>query len=100
MAEVEISSSLDTHRLSSFLDIDVPDLQSVVDSANEGFIFVLQQVLVKAQEYEEISNAKAILEIDYGMIDLKKTRLTGRTSGSYIKCQSDKYEGTASEISR
>lgn len=67
MAEVEITSSIDTERLSSFLDIDVPDLQSILDSATEGIAFLLQQVQVKAAEYEQINNAKELLEVNYGM---------------------------------
>lgn len=64
MAEVE--SALDSQRLSSFLDIDTPDLQVILDAAADGVLFLLKQVLVKASEYEEISNAKALLEVKYG----------------------------------
>jgi hypothetical protein len=67
MADVESSHSIDTQRLSSFLGIDPPDLQSILDSAAEGVVFLLQQVQVKATEYEEISNAKALLEVNYGI---------------------------------
>ena len=66
MAEVESTSSIDTARLSSFLDIDVPDLQNILDSATEGIAFLLQQVQVKAGEYEQINNAKELLEVNYG----------------------------------
>jgi hypothetical protein len=64
MAEVE--SVIDTQRLSSFLDVDAPDLQNILDSAAEGVALLLRQVQVKASEYEEISNAKALLEVKYG----------------------------------
>jgi hypothetical protein len=67
MAEVESVSSIDTERLSSFLDIDAPDLQSILDSATDGIAFLLQQVQVKATEFEQISNAKALLEVNYGI---------------------------------
>jgi hypothetical protein len=66
MAVVEASHSIDTDRLSSFLDIDGPDLQSIIDSAADGVVFLLQQVQVKAMIFEEISNAKQKLEVDYG----------------------------------
>jgi hypothetical protein len=72
MAEVE--SALDTQRLSSFLDMEAPDLQNIIDSAAEGVVFLLRLVQVKASEYEEISNAKALLEVNYG------------TSGSWKGC--------------
>lgn len=64
MAEVE--PALDTQRLSSFLDMEAPDLQNIIDSAAEGLVFLLRLVQVKASEYEDISNAKALLEINYG----------------------------------
>ena len=67
MAEVESATSIDTERLSSFLDIDAPDLQTILDSATEGIAFLLQQVQVKATEFEQISNAKALLEVNYGL---------------------------------
>lgn len=67
MAEVESSHGIDTQRLSSFLDIDTPDLQSILDSAAEGVVFLLHQVQAKATAYEEISNAKALLEVNYGI---------------------------------
>jgi hypothetical protein len=66
MAVVGSSHAIDTDRLSSFLDIDAPDLQSILDSAAEGVVFLLQQVQIKAKEYEEIGNAKALLEVNYG----------------------------------
>ena len=67
MATVESSHVVDTQRLSSFLDIDVPDLEAILNSAAEGVVFLLQQVQVKASEYEEMSNAKALLEIHHGI---------------------------------
>ena len=59
--------TIDTDRLSSFLDIDTPDLQSIVDSAAEGVIFLLQQIQLKAKEYEEITHAKDELEVTFGI---------------------------------
>jgi hypothetical protein len=67
MAAVEPSHVVDTQRLSSFLDIDGPDLEAILNSAADGVVFLLQQVQVKVNEYEEISNAKALLEINYGI---------------------------------
>jgi hypothetical protein len=67
MAEVESATSIDTERLSSFLDIDASDLQTILNSATEGIAFLLQQVQVKATEFEQISNAKALLEVNYGL---------------------------------
>ena len=67
MAEVEITSSIDTERLSSFLDIDVLDLQGILDSATADIAFLLQQVQVKAGEFEQINNAKELLEVSYGI---------------------------------
>jgi len=67
MADVESSHGIDTQHLSSFLDIDPPDLQSILNSAAEGVVFLLQQVQAKVTEYEEISNAKALLEVNYGI---------------------------------
>lgn len=64
MAEVE--SAIDIQRLSSFLDIEAPNLQSIIDSAAEGVVFLLKQVQIKASEYEEIGNAKTLLEVNYG----------------------------------
>jgi hypothetical protein len=67
MAEVENASSIDTERLSSFLDIDVPDLQSILNSATENIAFLLHQIQVKATEFEQINNAKDVLEVNYGI---------------------------------
>ena len=67
MAVAAEDSSIDTQRLSSFLDIDAPDLQNILDSAANGVVFLLRQVQVKALEYEAISNAKALLEVNYGI---------------------------------
>lgn len=67
MAVVESFRDVDVQRLSSFLDIDAPDLQHILESAAEGVVFLLKQVQVKAVDYEEISNAKAVLEINYGI---------------------------------
>jgi hypothetical protein len=67
MAAVETSASLDTDRLASFLDIDPPDLQSVLSSAADGVVFLLQQVQVKAGEYDQLANAKELLEVNYGI---------------------------------
>lgn len=72
MAVVEASHPIDTDRLSSFLDIDGPDLQNILDSAAEGVVFLLQQVQVKARVFEEISDAKQKLEIDYGAFIWKR----------------------------
>ena len=66
MAEVETSPLVDTDRLSSFLDIDGPDLQSILDSAAEEVVFLLQQVQVKAKEFEDLNNAKQLLEVNLG----------------------------------
>ena len=66
MAAVETSSLVDKDRLSSFLDIDGPDLQSILDSAAEGVVFLLQQVQVKAKEFEDVNNAKQLLEVNLG----------------------------------
>jgi len=63
-------STIDTDRLSSFLDIDSPDLQNILDSAAEGVIVLLQQIQVKAKEYEEISHAKDELEVTFGISKL------------------------------
>jgi len=67
MAAVATAQTIDTDRLSSFLDIDAPDLQTIIDSAAEGVIFLLQQVQVKATEYEELNSAKELLEVNYGL---------------------------------
>jgi hypothetical protein len=71
MAAVETSSPIDTVRLSSFLSIETPDIQAIVNSAAEGVLSLLRQVQLKATEYEEISNAKAVLEVDLGIYLLK-----------------------------
>jgi hypothetical protein len=63
MAAVE---SLDAAQLSSFLDIDPPDLQIVLDSATEAVVFLLRQVAVKASEYEQLASEKETLEVNYG----------------------------------
>lgn len=63
---VEVESAIDIQHLSSFLDIDSPKLQKILDSAAEGVVLLLKQVQVKASEYEEISNAKTLLEVNYG----------------------------------
>jgi hypothetical protein len=63
MAAVE---SLDTVQLSSFLDIDPPDLQNVLDSATEAVVYLLRQVAVKAAEYEQLASEKETLEVNYG----------------------------------
>lgn len=96
MAEVESSSSIDTERLSSFLDIDGPDLQGILDSATEGIAFLLQQVQVKAGEFEQISNAKELLEVNYGTTLLWKC-LTGSPRGAYYELQGDEYAGATPE---
>ena len=66
MAAVEVLPSIDTDRLSSFLSIDTPDIQTIVNSAAEGILSLLRQVQIKATEYEEITNAKAVLEVTLG----------------------------------
>jgi len=66
MAAVETSPLVDTDRLSSFLDIDGPDLQSILDSAAEEVVFLLRQVQVKAKEFEDVNNAKQLLEVNLG----------------------------------
>lgn len=66
MAAVESSVPVDTDRLSSFLDIDSPDLQSILESAAEGVVFLLQQVQVKAKEFDDLNNAKQLLEVNLG----------------------------------
>ena len=66
MAAVEASALVDTDRLSSFLDIDGLDLQNILHSAAEGVVFLLQQVQVKAKEYEDLEGAKQELEISLG----------------------------------
>lgn len=96
MAEVESSSSIDTERLSSFLDIDGPDLQSILDSATEGIAFLLQQVQVKVGEFEQISNAKELLEVNYGT-PLLWMCLTGSPRGAYYELQGDEYAGATPE---
>lgn len=98
MAEVEASRSIDTGRLSLFLDIDVPDLQAILDSANEGLVFLLQQVLAKALEYDKISNAKEVLEVDYSTIYLEIPKLIFRSSRSYLGFQSEDSERTTPEV--
>jgi hypothetical protein len=77
MAAVETFQSIDAGRLSSFLDIDPPDLQTILDSAVEGVVFLLQQVQVKATEFEQINNAKTLLEVKYGIHSVVMTELTG-----------------------
>jgi len=95
MAAVETSPLVDTDRLSSFLDIDGPDLQSILDSATEGVVFLLQQVQVKAKEFEDVNNAKQLLEINLGEFSVAGDGvLIGRTTNSYSKCQSCQYEDT------
>jgi hypothetical protein len=95
MAAVETSPLVDTDRLSSFLDIDGPDLQTLLDSATEGIVFLLQQVQVKAKEFEDVNNAKQLLEINLGEFSVAGDRvLIGRTTNSYRKCQSCQYEDT------
>lgn len=59
---------IDATRLSSFLDIDVPDLQSIIDSATEEIRFLLCQVQVKVTDYEQIRQAKDLLEINYRIV--------------------------------
>lgn len=86
MAAVEPAHAVDTQRLSSFLDIDGPDIQTILDSAAEGVVVLLQQVEVKAREYEEISNAKELLEVKYGIWCLGKVILMSRTRGPYDEC--------------
>jgi len=88
MAEVETQpSTLDTSRLSSFLDIDQLDLQQIIDSAAEGVVFLLQQVQVKATECEQIRNAKDMLEINYGMdLLFGGERVDCRARGAYDEC--------------
>lgn len=76
MAAAAVESSIDTQRLSSFLDIDALDLQNILDSAAEGLVFLLRQVQVKASEYEEISNARALLEVNYGIFTGVRSVLT------------------------
>jgi hypothetical protein len=66
MTAVESPILIDTNLLSSFLSIDTPDIQSIINSAAEGVLLLLRQVQVKANEYEEITNAKTILEISVG----------------------------------
>jgi hypothetical protein len=66
MAEVATSHTLDTSVLSSFLDIDQPGLQSIVDSAAHGIIFLLQQVQAKATEFEELRNTNEVLRVSCG----------------------------------
>jgi hypothetical protein len=69
MAAVEIlqPTDIDASRLSSFLDIGIPDLQTIIESAAEGVQFLLRQVQVKANDYEQIRQAKELLEINYGI---------------------------------
>jgi hypothetical protein len=77
MAAVETFNPIDTERLSSFLDIDTPDLQTILDSAADGVVFLLQQVQVKATEFEQINNSKAQLEVNYGISCVEIAELTG-----------------------
>jgi len=99
MAAVETSPLVDTDRLSSFLDIDGPDLQGILDSAADGVVFLLQQVQVKAKEFEDVNNAKQLLEVNLGkFFPCMRGVLIGRATNSYGKCQSFEYEGTTSEI--
>jgi len=72
MAAVESSVFVDTDRLSSFLDIDAPDLQSILDSAAEGVVFLLQQVQVKAKEFDDLNNAKQLLEVNLGAFSRRR----------------------------
>jgi hypothetical protein len=85
MAEVQTNHVIDTNRLSTFLNIDPPDIQSIIDSAAEGVVFLLQQVLVKAAEFEQIQNEKTVLQVNYGLCSAK-AELMGRTRSSYDEC--------------
>jgi hypothetical protein len=78
MAAVETFNPIDAERLSSFLDIDALDLQTILDSAAEGVLFLLQQVQVKATEFEEINNSKTQLEVNYGISFVEVAELTGQ----------------------
>jgi len=87
MAAVETSPLVDTDRLSSFLDIDGPDLQRILDSAAEGVVFLLQQVQVKAKQFEDVNNAKQLLEVNLGEFSPCIGRvLIDRATNSYRKC--------------
>jgi hypothetical protein len=93
MTAVEMPHSIDMDRLSSFLDIDAPDLQSVLDSASDGVVFLLKQVQDKATEFEILSNEKELLEVNYGTLWDMEAGLICRTRGSYHECQGDEYAG-------
>lgn len=58
---------IDTGALSAFLGIDSPDLQDMVNSAADGILLLLHQVQQKAREFQEVTDAKTQLEVDYGI---------------------------------
>ena len=98
MAAVEPSAFVDTDRLSSFLDIDGPDLQNILDSAAEGVVSLLQRAQVKAKEFEDLRNAKQLMEVNLGEISHDMAVLICRTTCSYEQCQSFEDGGTTPDI--
>jgi hypothetical protein len=61
--------SLDAARLSSFLEIEQTDVQTIIDAAADGlWTLLLQQVQAKAEQFNEINDAKALLEVNYGTL--------------------------------
>jgi hypothetical protein len=90
-----VVATFDADRLSSFLDIDVPDLQTVLDTASGGVAFILKQVQLKAAEFEQLANEKELLQVDYG--GSPGGELTFRARSSYHECQGNEYERAASE---
>ena len=63
MAEVE-TSHINATSISSFLQID----QSIVDSAlTQGLFVLLQQVQIKAVEFEQLRNSNEVLKVNHGI---------------------------------
>jgi hypothetical protein len=67
-----VPHGIDTAALSLFLDVAVPDLEGLVNSAADRVILLLQQVQLKARQYQEIDDTRAQLQVDYGILSICK----------------------------